>query len=162
MKQIDFSELFYEYFGDKPKSVHYELRQGPNLLHDVAFMSSLIHDARFYPNKVEHINDKIYVPLERDCWELGYSKGNELHIADSTLIISGVKRVDWDGISDSDKDEVWIDYLWISEDYRKHDSDFFDVILGGDDWRISITVIEYESDVVLQDTETPYLYSEKG
>lgn len=45
--QPDFTRLFFEHFGTRPRKVVYEMRQGAFRLHDLVFLESLIHDATF-------------------------------------------------------------------------------------------------------------------
>ncbi len=163
MNQPDFSELFRSHFGGDPKAVIYELRSGPNMLHDLAFMSSLTHDARVVPKKLNQSDSNLFVPLERDCWELGYTEKDnslELHIVESLLYVKACKSIKWTGVENLEE-EYWIDYLWISEDYRIYEAEIFNVTLAGHDWKLIISVDKEEFLIELQDQEVPYLYSEK-
>jgi hypothetical protein len=46
MAPPDFTALFFASLGARSKPILYELRDGPEMLHDLVFLSSLIHDAR--------------------------------------------------------------------------------------------------------------------
>jgi hypothetical protein len=99
-KQPDFTQLFYEFFGNKPRKVQYEVRSGPCRYHDLVFLGSLIHDARFQRQKIQLRGTRLTILVNRDCWELGLTPGeengekySELHIADAALSISPVKKL---------------------------------------------------------------------
>jgi hypothetical protein len=70
--QLDFAALFNESLGGSPEPIRYKLRDGPCLLHDIAFLNSLIHDARVLNPSADNKSGKISVQLNRDCWELGW------------------------------------------------------------------------------------------
>jgi hypothetical protein len=97
-KQPDFKQLFYNYFGSKPKKVNYVVRSDSNRYHDLIFLNSLIHDSRFKRNNTKVYGKKLIIQLNRDCWELGFVKQNnnsELHIANSQLTISPFIELEW-------------------------------------------------------------------
>jgi len=164
MNQPDFTKLFFDYFGAKPKKVKYELRLPPHLLHDLVFMSSLVHDARFHIKDINIRGNKLTIPIERDCWEIPKSKNNELHITNSKLIFTTISDIKWEftDISKANPDkELWIEYLYIDEDFRSDESDYFTFTIAGDDWKLIFSLKQYDFTAKLQDSEIPYLYSEK-
>lgn len=164
-KQPDFNKLFFDYFGRKTKKVTYELRLPPNLLHDLVFMSSLVHDARFHIKDIVIRGKKLTIPIERDCWELPkMPETNELHVTRSRLVFTTVHDIRWEfkDISKASPDkELWIDYLYIDEDFRSDKSDYFTFTIAGDDWKLIFSLKEYDFTAKLQDEEAPYLYSER-
>ena len=95
MNQPDFTRLFRETFGSRPKPLTYALREAPDLLHDLAFLTSLIHDARVLSQAIAAEDDRLVIPIERDCWELGLSSDNALHTVESKLTFSGVASGEW-------------------------------------------------------------------
>lgn len=164
MSQPDFTKLFFDYFGKKSKKVKYELRLPPYLLHDLVFMSSLVHDARFYIKDVNIRGNRLTIPIERDCWEIPKGKNNELHITKSKLIFTTISDIKWEfaDISKANPDkELWIEYLHIDEDFRSDESDYFTFTIAGHDWKLILSLKQYAFTAKLQDTEMPYLYSQK-
>jgi hypothetical protein len=155
----DFTKLFFDALGGVAEPVRYPLRSGPCLLHDVAFLSSLLHDARVTNPRVDPVDGVLVVRLNRDCWELGLVKkdnSSELHVAASTLTCRGVRSVTW-LLPEGGEPEPWLDYVWMDDDYRtKKQCGFF---LKGHDWHCRIVLVEREWSVVLEDQETPYLWS---
>lgn len=162
MRQPNFNQIWSKCLGGKtPKAITYCIRDGSNFIHDIVFLSSLIHDARIKTSKIKLTGRKLILPLQRDCWELGLTKNNELHITDSVLIISGVKEVKWTSRKPT-KTEIWLDYIWVSENYRKHDTDFFDLIFAGFEWRFMLSLDVIKWSIVLEDQGKPYLWSKKN
>lgn len=164
MKQPDFTRLFFDHFGGKPKKVQYEIRVGPNQMHDLIFLISLIHDARFYPRDIKVRGSRMTIPIHRDCWEIPLSERNELHTAKSKLLFSTVSDINWitqklDHFG-SDQ-ELWIDFLYFDKDYRSLSKDRFTCFLSGHDWLLQFTMKQIDFKIKLQDLEMPYLYSER-
>jgi hypothetical protein len=163
-KQPDFTKLFREYFGNTPKRVTYTLRQEPNRLHDLVFLLSLIHDARFQRKDIVLRGKRLILPIERDCWELGlgdHAASMELYVARSRLIVSPVTAIRWSLCQDATvapDDELWIDHVWL-DDRSKNVVDR--LIISGSTWDCTITGPEDDLTVRLEDVETPYLYSER-
>lgn len=164
MKQPDFSELFSNHFGGKPKKVRYELRDGPCILHDLAFLTSLVHDARFRRKDIIAKGERLTIPINRDCWELPMTEDKELYIADSRLTFATVRDVKWifiDIDESNENHELWIEYLYFDEHFRSHHKDRFGFVVSGYMWQLRFTLAQTDYAVRLQDTEVPYLYSEK-
>lgn len=162
--QPDFTRIFFDHFGRKPKKVRYELRVPPYFLHDLAFMSSLIHDARFFRKDIILRGERLTIPINRNCWEIPLAQNNELHIAKAKLTFITAQDLTWvfHDIDIADKDqELWIDGLCINESYRTHTSDRFDFTICGHGWKLAFTLEDYINVVRLQDIEVPYLYSDK-
>lgn len=162
MQQPNFAQIWSKYLGGKnPKALNYSVRYDSNFFHDIVFLSSLIHDARIQKNNVKLTSKTLTLPLERDCWELGINKKKELHIAKTKLTISGVKELKWISRKPN-TEELCLDYLWISEDFRKHDTDYFDFIFVGFNWRFKVKLDILKWSISLKDQEKPYLWSEKN
>jgi hypothetical protein len=164
MKQPDFTKIFFDYFGGRPRKVRYELRFPPYFLHDLAFLNSLVHDASLFPRDVVLRGEKLTIPIERDCWEIPKAQGNELHIAKAKLVLQTVQDLRWvfEGIDKADPDqELSIDGLCINESYRSHTADRFDFTIIGHGWQLEFTLKQFDFIVKLQDVELPYLFSQK-
>ncbi len=175
MKYPNFSKVFTDYFGDKPRKITYEIRYD-YLLHDISFMRDLIHDARFFRSKIKHQGDQVSFLLKRDCFELPTFRKEkpqphyDLYVTDSKLTFTKVIDMKWrfreagwnlnDQIVKSDT-ELWIDYIHIDEDYYIDDMDTFHVIIAGYDWRCVIELSKYDSTIKLRDSKVPALHSEK-
>jgi len=168
--QPDFTKLFYEYFGQTPRKVHYIVRPYPHRFHDLIFLNSLIHDSRFQRNKISMRGHRLTIPINRDCWELKYTdyeknsvKYHELHIADARLSIFPVNSIRWSFNHEydfpSDK-ELWIQSLWID---RKFDDEENTVVtIHGIDWKCMMLAVDEELLIKLHDIEVPYLFSKQG
>jgi hypothetical protein len=76
--QPDFSALFRT---DKIAPLHFRVRPGACAAHDVQFLSSYLHDARFTPRSVTRRGKKVFITLQRDCWEFGYNHASEVRSA---------------------------------------------------------------------------------
>ena len=167
-KQPDFTKIFLDFFGKKPRKVQYEVRSGPCCYHDLIFLRSLIHDARFKREKIQRRGNRVLIPINRDCWELGITPGesdgekySELHIADAVLTISQVKNIEWSfnhNIDCSPDTELWIHAIRLeSNDWRY---DIESVVVDGKDWSCTLTLGEGDLQLKVKDIEIPYLYSE--
>jgi hypothetical protein len=162
-RQPDFRQLFYDHFGTVPKKVAYNVRQDSNRYHDLVFLASLIHDARFKMKRAVLKGNRLTIPLNRDCWELGITQRagiGELHIADAKLTIASVISVEWrfpHGFEAQAK-ELWIGSIWLNPE---GDSETRDLVIDGDDWKCIITLNTEDIRIRLVDAETPYLYSER-
>src|SRR5512139_4057654 len=95
MKQPDFTKIFADYFGAKPRKVIYELRPPPNFIHDLVFLSSLVHDATLKRSRIIIKGKSLIIPIMRDCWELYIHDKSELQTAKSILRFSPVADLEW-------------------------------------------------------------------
>ena len=64
-------------------------------MHDLVFLSSYIHDARFKIKEVRLRGKKLQIPLERDRWERYKSLG-ELECIPSLLTVNPVLSIGWE------------------------------------------------------------------
>jgi hypothetical protein len=157
--QPDFQALFFDYFGSKPRRHRYELRFGTsNLFHDVVFLSSLVHDARFVMNGVLRQKDRVRIQIQRDTWEVGTlvrENAAELHYCKSELKFNGVASVEWrfTGNVAAEKDELWIHDLRLRQLSQPEDS--FEILISGENWGVSFVLGEDNAAVMLQDKELP-------
>jgi len=162
--QPNFTKLFYETFASGCHPIKYSIRNYANCLHDLAFMSSLVHDARVRDMPAVAENGTIQIPLNRDCWELGYTEhGNssELHVADALLCFEGVKSINWQ-IAKKPEGETWIDFLWLDPAWRDRRRKHFAFYIVGEDWKCTITLSQDQWKIVLCDQEEPYLWSARN
>jgi hypothetical protein len=161
MKQPDFQKLFFDYFGQVPRKVVYSVRQDSNQRHDLIFLSSLIHDARFKMSKVRLRGNRLTIPMNRDCWELGMVNHDgvaELYVAEAKLTIGRVHSVEWripHGLKPEEM-ELWIGRVSLTPPGNDDTCDF---AIEGDDWSCIIRLRDNDIAIRLADQETPYLYS---
>jgi hypothetical protein len=152
LPQPDFQALFFSYFGPEPRRRRYELRFGTsNVHHDLVFLSSLLHDARFRRAAVRRRGNKITIPLERDTWEVGLDL-SKLHYIGSRLTIDGVESVEWrfrEPIVPRVEDELWI--LNLSLHRAKREDDHLRFTLVGDGWEFETLLNEDTAAVLMQD-----------
>ena len=170
-KQPNFALIFRQTFAGPPKKVRYEIRSDSNRYHDVIFLSSLIHDARFRLADVRLRRGRLTIPLERDCWEIPLTEEHrEVHIAKAELVIGPVVKSEWtsDPLYDSETPgqlgydaKEWLDYLWI-ERTSFEDSDTGRIVLQSTSSKWILTVAEEGLTVRLRDLEVPYLYSSRS
>lgn len=78
----------------EPRRIRYEVRHGENLLHDLIYMSSYIHDAKTSLSSVRFRGGRLNIGMERDRWEL-FRHSGELDCVPARLDISGVLSVGW-------------------------------------------------------------------
>jgi len=157
MSQPDFTTMFFEHFGGKKRKVKYELREGtPHFLHDIAFMSSLLHDSIFDKSKITKRGNKFTFHIERDCWEIPYGDSH-LHSTESKLTFTNAEIVEWSFTNNPEikEDELMTDYIYVSENFRSHKNDYYHFIIGGDDWKCTLKLIKYDSRIYLVDKAIP-------
>lgn len=162
--QPDFRGIWKNYFSQQADGVQFNVRLDSNFQHDVVFLSSLLHDARVNIPVHGVAGGEIKFSLNRDCWERGYTEkpeGLELHVADSVLQISGVLKIETEFPSAVGEGELWLDYLWIDEDYRLPNHDGFTLSMVGSNWRVSLIIEKEKASIRLADLEPPYIYSER-
>jgi hypothetical protein len=161
--QPDFKKLFYDFFGSKPKKVTYSIRHDSNRYHDLIFLTSLIHDARFKRSDIKRRGKKLTILLNRDCWELGFvkhEKSSELYITNSLLSISPVVNIEWRYNNESKfnpESELWIHDVII----QRESFTTLKVVLDGDGWSLHLNASDVEFKMGFYDLEVPYLYSQK-
>jgi hypothetical protein len=152
--QPDFTKLFFDISGGQPRKVRYVLRQGAYLPHDLAFLDSLTHDARFRRKDVRLRGNRISMRLERQCWEIDRF-GRDMYVARSELAISGVVSVRWtfhQGTHFAPADELWIRSLTLVDSWP---SENVSLAISGSGWRCLLGSSETDLVVRLQDHEVP-------
>ncbi|WP_435015899.1 DUF2948 family protein [Tundrisphaera sp. TA3] len=160
----NFSDFFRR---DQVKPLRFKVRGLANHAHDIQYLSSYLHDARFEHTEVVRRGKRLTIVVQRDCWELGltkHSKSSELHIARSRLTISPVSEVRWELEEPSCLgQELWIERLYLGEAHWETDDAseiFISAPHGG--WKMRITIAEEFGNIRLTDLETPYLYSSRN
>lgn len=92
---IDFTTLFAKQTIER---LDFRTRRDVNYKHEIIFLSSYLHDARFRPADLEQKDGVLRFALERDCWEF-YTRihrvGDALLSVPSVLEISGVDDCLW-------------------------------------------------------------------
>jgi len=155
----DFSALFRR---DTVAPLHFRVRDGAFTVHDVQFLSSYLHDARFMADAVMHRRRKLTIMLERDCWELGYTERTgslELHVARSRLTIAPVSGYRWQ-IRDVERlqRELWIQSIYLDAvHWETADASELVVSAPHAGWKLSVAIADHCGDIRLDDQETPYL-----
>lgn len=163
-QQPNFRQIFYDYFGGKPKKVTYSIRSDSNRLHDLMFLKSLIHDVTFMRSEFNIRGKRMTIQLNRDCWELGFvenKKNAELYNANSRLSISPVVDLEWSFNNERGLEldsELWIDDVTISSESFA----LLNIVIFGDGWKLQMKVSEENFKMSIQDLETPYLFSQKN
>lgn len=160
MKQPDFQKLFFDYFGSVPRKVAYTVRQDSNRYHDLVFLSSLTHDARFKMAHVILSGQRLALAINRDCWELGIEHDGitGLYVADSALVISPVISLEWrtpHGCK-MEEQEFWITSIWLSQ---SDDEELRDLVIEGLEWSCVVKLRDENIKIRLMDKVTPVLHS---
>jgi hypothetical protein len=83
------------YFRTSSRSpIDFVCRETPNLLHDMVFLRSYLHDATFEASDVHLRGTVLRIGLKRDRWEL-YKSPGELESIATRLIIRPVLSLKW-------------------------------------------------------------------
>jgi len=156
----DFNALFFSSLGGKPGAISLSLRDGPNLLHDLAFMNGLLHDAHILNRNAQAKDGVLALRFDRDCWELGQigtaNQSLKMHVVESTLTCNGVLDVEWAGEGMSQA-ELWMNHLWISRQYLDPRAVTFTLSIVGDNWACDVALDRDRWMVALQDEAVPQL-----
>lgn len=153
----DFTKIFFKSLGGAPAAITYPVRRGGNTLHDVVFLSSILHDARVLNPKAQPSNRRLDVQFNRDCWELGMRQAEAssvLHVVDSVLSFTGVIAVEWRGQAILNA-EPWLDHCWIDRHYRDYGAVEFTFFLIGDGWQCDIRLSMDDWGIEMQDQGVP-------
>jgi hypothetical protein len=110
---IDFTTLFAKTTVER---LSFRTRRNVNYKHEVIFLSSYLHDARFKRSDFIESRGKITIKLERDCWEFFtriHKVKDLLLFAPSILTICGVDECRWS--RRPDKETVSIRSVFVGE-----------------------------------------------
>jgi len=158
-KQPNFQRLFFEHFGRKPRKQRYELRfESSNIGHDVIFLSSLIHDARFKRQDMRTRGTGVYIDLERDAWELGIEPLNWCKSRLSIRGVVGTELREVDPLEEKHEEfyvqEIVLTHEWGQTGYDNKDYGYRLVMkCFGREYHMLLD--EKVASVVLQDTTVP-------
>ncbi|HDZ21093.1 hypothetical protein LCGC14_0094630 [marine sediment metagenome] len=160
MDQPDFTDLFNTYFASTSRPICYEVRRDANRGHDLVFLSSLVHDARFPRDAVSLDGQTLTIPMDRDRWE-DFREKNALWSVAATLTIGGVVSHEWrltgDGPPSADDAEFCLRDLYIGEREFRADDDAtptFPLILTGCfEWELAIELDKRTWSIRLADAE---------
>ena len=90
---------FGKYFRTNSRTpIDFVCRDGANLLHDVVFLRSYIHDASFEAREVRLRGKTLRIRMQRDRWEF-HKDSKNLESIPATLVISPVLTVKWESFS---------------------------------------------------------------
>ena len=139
-------------------------RKGLGYVGDIQSLSGYLHDARFSADAVTKQGKKLSIVMERDCWELGFTRkahSSELHIARSCRSITPVSHVRWE-ISDPRvfAKELWLESIYVGPCHWEK-SGASELVLSAphQSWRFCVFIADDFGRIRLDDLETPYLYS---
>jgi hypothetical protein len=89
---------FGKYFRTNSRSpIDFVCRDAPNLLHDIVFLRSYIHDASFDVSRIRLGTKILRLPMQRDRWER-YKTSRKLESIAAILVISPVLALKWKSI----------------------------------------------------------------
>lgn len=125
---------FGKYFRTNSRGpIDFVCREVPNLLHDLVFLRSYLHDASFEINKIRLAGKTLCVPMQRDRWER-YKVSRELESVAAKLVISPVLALKWEPIpkvraSSHHSNEFFIRDVYLGESFWDS-SDKADIVLS--------------------------------
>jgi hypothetical protein len=160
MKQPDFTQLFFDMLGGKPKRIRYEVRDGACREHDIKFLDSLLHDANFRLGDISQSSNMVRINIRRDCWELGRISGDQqLLVTESALTFSKVKTVSWTTESiEETKSNEWLEIndIYVGESSYHH-KNIFEIVLSGyrNSWQLRVTLAGEKWRINLKDKSSP-------
>ena len=108
--------------------IDFVCRETPNLLHDMIFIQSYLHDATFSAKGVQLKGNTLRIDLQRARWELYESLG-ELESIASRLIIRPVLSAKWQSKAKV-TDQFSIRNVYLGESFWDS-SDTAEVVLSG-------------------------------
>ncbi len=89
---LDFRSYFQTTSTDP---IEFSSRPPPNLVHDLYYLSSYIHDAEFHIEQVQLRGNRLHIPMKRCRWEL-YDVAGNLETISSRLTIRPVDSITWE------------------------------------------------------------------
>ena len=163
-RQPDFQKLFYDCYGGSPKKLTYSVRDDSNRGHDMVFLHSFIHDARFTMGDFKLRGKRLSININRDCWELGIVRQGgpwDLNTANARLYIADVLSVDWEiGHPCNIDASTELEIVSIRLERRERDGQQR-LTLDFGEWFCRIALAEDNIKIKLTDKEVPYRYSQK-
>lgn len=108
---------FRDYFQtESTDPIDFSSRYPPNLLHDLLYLSSYIHDAKFLITQVQLRDKKLYIPMERERWEL-YDLLGDIHPISSLLTIEPVEAIRWKLRDDVTAGKFLVSHIFFGESF---------------------------------------------
>ena len=159
----DFSTLFRR---DTVSPLHFRARGLANYVHDIQFLSSYLHDARFSAKGIARRGKKLRITVERDCWELGFTKrpeASELHTARSYFTLGPVSSVRWETDDPSSlQSELTIESIYLGAVHWET-PEVSEIVISAPHrgWKLCISIADDFGDIRLDDLETPHLHSKQ-
>jgi hypothetical protein len=153
--QPDFTALFFETFAAMARPIVYEVRRHANRPHDMQFLSSLLHDARFRREDIVEKDGMLTFPLQRDRWEDNPMESEEgIWSVDTTLVIGPVISQEWAFGEDFDRSNELL-IVDIRLQHAPNDEDRAVLQLCGDTgfWHAALIVDPADLRIHLQDSE---------
>lgn len=145
-----------------PRPIRYCLRPDSNRAHDLVYLESYIHDARFRPTAVRVRGTTLTIDLKRDAWEL-YQQTGRLKSVRSRLTVQPVARIEWQlegplaaSKSDFRREELDITHLFFGEACWL-DAERSEIILANPSsaFRLRVHVSGKDFTIVLKDAKHP-------
>lgn len=124
---------FGKYFRtNSRRPIDFVCRDAPNLLHDIVFLRSYIHDASFDISTIRLGGKILRIPMRRDRWER-YKTSRKLESITATLIVSPVLALKWESIrkrrDTSRSGKFFIHDVYLGESYWDS-SDIAEIVLS--------------------------------
>ena len=117
------------YFRTNSRSpIDFVCRETPNLLHDMVFLRSYLHDAAFEDRDVRLRGTVLRIGLKRDRWEL-YKSNGELERMATRLTIRPVLSLKWHS-KPKVGSKFFIRDVYLGESFWDH-SDKAEIVLSG-------------------------------
>ena len=92
---VPFRAEFAKWFHlEEPAPVDLTVRNDEDILHNLAYLNSYVHDAATSISKVRMRGRRLAIGMDRDRWELLKING-ELDSVRSSIVIEPVLRIDW-------------------------------------------------------------------
>jgi hypothetical protein len=164
LKQPDFRALYYWYFAKAKRPLKYEVRRNSNRVHDLHFLSSAIHDARFIPSKILFNKKMMKIKLKRETWELfenPYIKDLDcLKVVPSIFTVNPVFSYSWTITQEKNnffkqEHEIQEIKLLSPDKIRDDDEDIRTLRVRGFDWNLDLQVDACELAIKIQDSFKP-------
>lgn len=122
-KRLPLPDFGMYFHTNDPSPIDFTCRCGPNLHHDLIFLGSYIHDARFKVKEINVRGKRLEILLERDRWERYKSLG-KLECIPSLLTVRPVLSMDWESKgklvrkgSAPQGEEFFVRHVYLSESF---------------------------------------------
>jgi hypothetical protein len=127
-KRVTLPDFGIYFRTNNPSPIDFACRETPNLLHDMIFLRSYLHDATFKAGDVRLKGNVVRIDLKRDRWELYKSRG-KLERISSKLIVGPVLALKWRS-KPKTATKFFIRDVYLGESFWDH-SDKAEIVLSG-------------------------------